>query len=146
MSKIHNILIGFGAFWASLWIVRLLGGAPDKLINTIVRDETVLSALVMGILSSLSRSLAAALAGILVTVIVAGRKSWRWALIVAVLYVVDAPVRLHWGPPATTWDRMWQGVDLVFPAVACVVAALITAYMRRNRSDANRAAHANAIN
>jgi hypothetical protein len=136
MSKIQNILTSFGAFWASLWIARLLGAAPDKLINMVIRDETVLSAFAMGVMSSMGRSFAAALAGILVTLVIAGRKSWLWALIVAVLYVVDAPVRHHWGYPAAAWDWLWQSVDLAFPAVACVAAALITARLRGKKGDA----------
>jgi len=140
MSRIQNVLTSFGAFWASLWIARLLGAAPDKLINTVIRDETLLSALAMGVLSSMGRSLAAALAGILVTLLIAGRKSWLWAIIVAVLYVIDAPVRHHWGYPATGWDRLWQSVDLVFPAIACIAAALVIARLRGKKSNTERVA------
>jgi hypothetical protein len=144
MLRIQNVLTSFGAFWASLWIARLVGAAPDKLINTVIRDETVLSALAMGVLSSMGRSLAAALAGILVTLVIAGRKSWLWALIVAVLYVVDAPVRHHWGYPATGWDHLWQSVDLSFPAIACIVAAIITARLRSRNPNPERVAQPTA--
>jgi hypothetical protein len=139
MSRIQNVLVSFGAFWASLWIAGLFGGALDKLINTVVRDETVLSALAMGVMSSMGRSLAAALAAILVTLVIVGQKSELWALIVAVLYVIDAPVRYHWGYPATGWDRLWQGVGLVFPAIVCIGAALVTAHLR-NRNGVGRGA------
>jgi len=135
MSVIRNALISLGAFWLSLWAAWIFQlPSYDKLINAVVRDETVLTAVAMGVLSSTGRTLAAILAGILVTLIVSGRKPELWALIVAVLYVVDAPVRHHWGYPATAWDRLWQSVDLVFPAVSCLIAALLTAYFRRKRS------------
>jgi uncharacterized membrane protein (DUF4010 family) len=135
MSGIRNVLISFGAFWISLWVAWVLQlPSYDKLINTVVRDETVLSAFVMGVMSSMGRTLAAVLAGILVTVVVSSRTPQFWALIVAVLYVVDAPVRHHWGYPATGWDRLWQRVDLLFPAVACIVAAILTAHLRAKRS------------
>jgi hypothetical protein len=45
-------------------------------------------------------------------------------------YIVAAPVRDHWGYPAAAWDRLWQSVDLVFPAVACIAAAVITTHLR----------------
>jgi hypothetical protein len=136
MSTVRNILISFGVFWLSLWAARVLQlHSYDGVINAVVRDETVLSAFVMGVMSSLGRTLAAILAGILVTVIIASRKSELWAFIVALLYVIDAPVRHHWGSPATGWDRLWQSVDLVFPAVACIAAAIITARLRGNRSN-----------
>jgi hypothetical protein len=134
MSAIRNALISFGVFWLSLWVAWALQFVYSvKLINAAVREETVLSALAMGVLSSLDRTVAAVLAGVFVTLIVASPKSKVWALVVAVLYVVDAPVRHHWGYPATGWDRLWQGVDLVFPAIACLAAALITAHIRRKR-------------
>jgi hypothetical protein len=119
MSAIKNVLISFGAFWASLWVAPLLAWPFGKLNEGIVYGDGVLSAVAMGVMSSLGRTLAAVLAGVLVTVVVASRKPQLWALIVAVLNVVDAPVRHHWGYPATAWDRLWQSVSLVFPAVAC---------------------------
>jgi len=138
MSAIRNALISFGVFWVSLsaaWALQLI--SYDRLINAVVRDETVLTALAMGVLSSLGRTVAAILAGVLVTVIVSSRKSELWAFIVAVLYVVDAPVRFHWSAPAGSWDRLWQGVSLGFPAVACITAALITARLRGGRASSS---------
>jgi hypothetical protein len=135
MSAIRNLLISFGVFWLSIWVAWVLQRPSyDRLINAVVRDETVLSGLAMGVLSSMGRTVAAVLAGVLVTVVIAGRKSELWTLIVAVLYVIDAPMRHHWGYPATAWDRLWQSVDLLFPAVACIAAAFLTARLRRNRS------------
>ena len=98
-----------------------------SLQNRVSFDETFLSGLALGVLNSMGRTLAAVLAGVLVTRMVDGRKRAFWALIVAVLYVVDAPVRYHWGYPATSWDRLWQTVGLLFPAVACMtVVAVLT--------------------
>jgi hypothetical protein len=146
MTGIRNVLISFGVFWASLWVAGLLQWPLYKLvhINAIVRDETVLSGIAMGVLSSMSRTLAAVLAGILVTVVVSSRKSELWALIVALLYVVDAPVRHHWGYPATAWDRLWQAVDLMFPAIACIAAAVVTARLRGKKSNTERVAQPSA--
>jgi hypothetical protein len=144
MSRIQNILVSFGAFWVSLWIAGLLAGPFGRLNDKVVYGDSVLSAIALGIMSSLSRTLAAVLAGILVTVVISSRKSELWALIVAALYVVDAPVRHHWGPPATRWDHLWQSVDLAFPAIACVVVAIITARLRRNRSNPGRVAEPSA--
>ena len=135
MAAIRNLLISFGVFWLSIWVAWVLQRPSyDGLINIVVRDETVLSGLAMGVLSSMGRTLAAVLAGVLVTVVIAGRKSELWALIVAALYVIDAPVRHHWGYPATAWDRLWQSVDLLFPAAACIAVAFLTARLRRKRS------------
>jgi hypothetical protein len=134
MSAIRNVLICFGVFWLSLWVAAVLARLLGTLNDGIVYGDGVLSALAMGVMSSMGRTLAAVLAGILITVVVASQKSELWALVVAALLVVDAPVRHHWGYPATAWDRLWQSVDLLFPAFACVLAAVLTAYLRRTRS------------
>src|SRR5271154_6418553 len=93
MSKVRNILTSLGVFWLSLWVAGGLGRSLSKLNDGIVYGDSVLSALAMGVMSSMHRTLAAALAGVLVTVVVEGRKPVLWALIVAALYIVAAPVR-----------------------------------------------------
>jgi len=125
MSQLRNLLIALGTFWLSLWVARWLEGPLGSLNDGIVYGAGLLSAVAMGFVSSLARTAAAALAGTLVSFAVDGRQ-YAWALVVAVLYVVDAPVRHHWGDPATLWDRVSQGVDLLFPAVVCVLAAVVT--------------------
>lgn len=144
MATFRNLLISFGAFWLSLWVARFLAWPFAKLNDGIIYGGGIPSALAMGVMSSMGRTLAAVFAGVLVTVMVTGGKSELWALIVAVLSLVEAPVRHHWGYPATGWDRLWQSVDLIFPAVACIAAAFITARLRRNRSNPGRVAQPSA--
>jgi hypothetical protein len=125
-------LISFGVFWLSLLPVAPLGWPFAKLNNGIVYGDGVQSSLAMGVMTSRGRTLAATLAGVLVTVI-SDRRSELWALIVAVLYGVDAPLRRQWFQRPTSSDRLWQCIDLVFPAVACI-AGVITARLRRKRA------------
>ena len=133
MSKIQKTFITFGVFWLSVWVAAAVGWPLSKLTNGITYTDTIFNAFALGFMNSLGRTLAAILAGILVTTVVSGRKSQFWAFIVAVLYLVDAPVRLHWGYPATGWDRLWQSVSLVIPAVACLVAAFVTAKVHQKK-------------
>ena len=134
MTRIRNIFICFGVFWVSVWLVVPLAWQFSKLTDGIVYGDGVLNAIAMGIMSSLGRSFAAMLAAAAVTLTIAGRKPERWAFIIAILYVVDAPVRHRWNLPATGWDRLWESVDLLFPAIVCVASAFITARFRRARS------------
>ena len=83
----------------------------------------------MGVMTSVGRTIAAIVAGALVTLVASGRKPERWALVVAALYVLHAP-RFHWEGPPTAFDRLWQCVNLLFPALACIVAAGVTARFR----------------
>lgn len=137
MSKVRNVFVCFGVFWASIWVAGLLQWPLIKFINinAFVRDETVFSGIVMGVVSSLDRTLAGILAGIVIVTVVSGRKAELWALIVAALYIVEAPVRHHWTYPANSWDRLWQAIDLVFPAALCIIAAFVTAHLQRKRSN-----------
>jgi hypothetical protein len=134
MFMIRNALICLGVFWLSLWMARSLAWPLGKLNDNVIYDTNVVGAIAMGVMSSLSRTLAAALAGVVVALVVASRRPQLWALFVAVLSVVDAPVRHHWGSPAASWDLQWQCVDLLFPAVICMATAAITAHFRAKHS------------
>jgi hypothetical protein len=136
MTKVQNILISFGVFWLSLSMVVPLAWLFGKLNDRVIYGDGVLDAIAMGFMTSLGRDFAAILAGVLVTLTVAGRKPERWAFIIAVLYVGDAPVHNHWHLPPTGWDRLWQGADLLFPAIACIAAAFLTAKFRRAQGGA----------
>jgi hypothetical protein len=92
----------------------------------------------MGLMTSLGRTVAAALAGILVSFIIEERAE-IWVLIVGLLWAVDAPVRTHWVHPPTDWDRLWQTMDLLFPSLACIAAAILTSYFLRKRTRSTQA-------
>jgi hypothetical protein len=131
MTRVQNILISCGAFWLSLYMILPLAWIFGRLNDRIIYGDGVLDAIAMGTMTSLGRSCAAALAGAIVCLTVAGKKPERWAFLVAILYVVAAPVRYHWNSPATQWDRLWQGINLVFPAFICVASAFLTMRCRR---------------
>lgn len=133
VSVVRNILISFGAFWLSFWIVFPLSWPLDRFFNWlgIVYSESVFSAIAMGVVISRDRTLAAVFAGVLVALVIPGRRSQHWALIVAALYAIDFHTRVHWALPPTAWDRLELRAERFFPAVACVVAVFVTAYVRR---------------
>jgi len=131
MTRVQNILISCGVFWLSLYTLLPLAWIFGKLNDRIIYADGVLDAIAMGIMTSLGRSAAAALAGVIVSLTVTEKKPHRWAFLVAILYVVAAPVRYHWNSPATQWDRLWQGINLVFPAIICIASAFLTTKFRR---------------
>jgi hypothetical protein len=135
ITMIRNLLVACGAFWISLWTVGLLGGLFGKLNNGIIySDENLLSAVAMGVMTSMGRTIASILAGAVVMVSADSQKPERWASIIALLYVIDAPV--HYGPyhiAPTAWDHLTRGVDLVFPGIACLLAVALIAHLRRKK-------------
>jgi hypothetical protein len=115
LPTVRNILITCGAFWLSLWTVAPLVWLFSKLNDKVIYGDSVVEAVAMGAMTSMGPSFGAILAGLLVTFTADGRKPERWALAVATLYVIDAPVRHHWHLGPTPWDRIWQTAELVVP-------------------------------
>jgi hypothetical protein len=126
---VRNLLVVFGVYWLSLWLATLLGLSVG-ITHVTAYSENMLSAFYMGAATSWERTLAAILAGIVVTRIVPGRGSQYWAFLLAVLYAIDYRMRSHWALPPTAWDRLSMRVERFLPAVACVLAALVTAWLR----------------
>jgi hypothetical protein len=144
MSWIQKTLITLGAFWLSVWASLIVGWPLGKITSRITYSDTIFSAFALGVMHSLDRALTAILAGVLVTMVVGGRKAELWSVIVAALYLAYAP-RVHWVLPQTSSDRIWQSVALVFPPIACVVAAIITARLRSKRSNAGDVAQPSSV-
>jgi len=128
----HNLLIVCGIYWLSTWLVPLFGLASG-ITRATVYSENLFSALYMSTFLSWERALAAILAGVAVTMILPCRKSWLWALMIALLYGIDYRMRSHWVLPPTAWDQLCMRIERFLPAVACVAAAFVTAWLRRKR-------------
>lgn len=138
MSWVQKTMISLGAFWLSLWVLAPLIGWPlHKLTDQITYSDTIFNALALGIINSLDRTIAAIFAGVIIAIVISGRKSAFWSIIVAVLYLPYAP-HLHWVIPATSWDKLWQTVALLFPTIACVAAAFTTARLHKNGENLDR--------
>ena len=135
---IRNILVAFGAFYLSLWTAPLFSWPFDKLNYRFTHTQDNLpSAVMMGVMISMGRAVSAMLAVAIVCVSADSETPERWAYIVAVLYVADASVRsfrVKWNVPPTVWDHLWIGVDRLFPAVACVIGAIVIAHFWRKKA------------
>jgi hypothetical protein len=138
-STVRNLLISFGAFWLSLmtvWPFVLLFG---KFTSRFIYGDGVLDAILAGAMESTGRTLAAIFGGLLVLIFADSAKKLRWAFIVPILYVLDAPFRsFHWKIQPTRFDRMWQGIYLIFPAIACAVCIAVVDHLRRLRTEPER--------
>lgn len=128
----RNFLIVCGLYWLSLWLAALLVLSVG-ITHSGAFSENVLSAFYMGAFMSWERTLAAILAGVAATLIVPGRGSQFWSLLVAALYAVDYRMRSHWVVPPTTWDRLSTRIEHFLPVIACIAAAFLTAWLRKGR-------------
>ena len=132
---VRNILIAFGAFYFSLWTAPLFSWPFDKLNRHFTYSENLVSAVMMGVMISMGRAVSAILAAAIVYMSADSETPERWAYIVAALYAMDASVRyFRRNVPPTVWDRVWRGVDLLFPAIACVIGAIVIAHYRSEKA------------
>jgi len=92
-SWVRNLLVTLGAFWLSLQVVVLFAWLFGRLNNRVIYGDGVLDAIAMGVMTSLGRDVAAALAAALVTLSAASQKPERWAFIVAILAGVRQEIR-----------------------------------------------------
>jgi hypothetical protein len=132
-SCLKNILITVGSYWLSTWAVVPLGMLFGKITNHIIYSDGVLAAILMGVVLSLGRAVAAGLAGTCVTLFAEGKSPEYWALVPTALYATRL-FRYHFAVSPSAWDRLEVNVQKYFPALVCFAAALLVARLRRVRT------------
>ena len=133
MSWVRNLLISIGAFWLSRQLVVLMSLTVGRLADGVTYGDTIFSAILMGIMLSMGRAVCAALGGTIVTLGGIGSRPQRWAWVVALLYAVAARPRFG-GNLTTTWDRVSQVANILWPAFVCILTAFLIALLRRDSS------------
>ena len=131
MTWPRNLLISIGAYWLSDCLVVLAVFAFGKLTDGIIYGGSMFSAVAMGIVTSMGRAACAAIGAVIATRWAVGPKPQRWALVVALLYMVASRPRYHYVAPPTTWDRVSDAANLAWPAIACVATAGLVGWLRR---------------
>ena len=121
----RNLLIGAGAYYLSLWLGEPLAFGFGRLTQGFIYsgnfDITVVGPLVM----HLPRALVAAAAGATVVSLVESNRRIAWAVFPALLYAALGFLAHHWARPPALLDRVAQIVGALFPALACVVGAIV---------------------
>src|SRR5260370_37837787 len=111
---VRNILVAFGAYYLSLWTAPLFSWPFDKLNVHFTYLGSLLSAVMMGVMTSMGRAVSAIVAVAIVCVSADSETPERSAYIVAVLYVADASLRAfpwQWNAPPTISEHLSVGVD-----------------------------------
>jgi hypothetical protein len=130
--RLRNVLIALGAFWLSLcvgpWLDIIFGSLKSKMTY----DSVWFEAIAMGTMLSMGRALAAVLGAGMTRFAVISRSPERWALIVAGLYLVDAPLRYFQSYSSmTSWDHLWWVAAILWPTIACLISIAVMAYLRK---------------
>jgi hypothetical protein len=131
-----NLLIGAGAYYISGWLSLPLAFGLGKLTQGLIYSGDFNGYVVMPMVIHLPRAIVAAAAGAAVVWLVESDRPLGWALFLALLYGLLGFRGYHWAHPPVFLDRVAQTIGALFPALACVVGALVAGKKRTTRREA----------
>lgn len=126
----RNLLIGAGAYYLSGWVGWPLAAGFGRLTQGITYSGDFNGAVVMPLVMHLPRTLAAAIAGATVVWLAESDRPIAWVIFPTLLYALLGFFGYHWARPPLILDRVAQAVGAMFPAVACLVAAMVASGRR----------------
>ena len=120
-----NLLIGAGAYYLSFWLTMPLALGFGELTEGLSYHGDFKGAVVMPLVSHLPKAIVAAVAGATVVCLVESDRPLRWALFPTLLYGLLGFLGYHWSRPPLIMGRVAQTVGALFPALACIIGALV---------------------
>jgi hypothetical protein len=127
----RNLLIGAGAYYLSLWLGEPLAFGFGRLTQGLIFSGDFNIAVVGPIVMHLPRALVAAAAGATVVSLVESDRPMGWVIFPALLYAILGFLGYHWARPPVILDRLAQTTGALFPALACVVGAMVASRRQR---------------
>jgi hypothetical protein len=128
--KARNLLVGVGAYYLSWFVANPLAIGFGKLTKGITYSGDFEGDILMPIVIRLPTALVAVVVGASVVWLVESDRPISWAVVPTFLYALAIFHTRHWAPPLTLMDRVGQTIAVLFPAVACIVAAIFAARRR----------------
>lgn len=121
----RNLLIGGGAYFISGWLGILLSLAFGKLTQGLIYTGDFIGYVVSPIVIHMPRAIVAAAVGATVVWLVESARPVSWAVPPAILYALFGFFGYHWARPPVFLDRVSQTIGALFPALACIIGALL---------------------
>ncbi len=128
--KARNLLVGAGAYYLSWFVASPLAVGFGKLTKGITYRGDFEGDILMPIVIRLPTALIAVVVGASVVWLVESDRPIRWAVVPTFLYALAVFRTGDWPSPLTLMDRVGQTIALLFPAIACMVAAIFAARRR----------------
>lgn len=132
VATAKNLLIGAGAYYVAGWLGVPLGFGFGKLTQGLIYRGDFNGAVVAPLVIYLPWAIVATAAGATVVWLAESDHPFRWALFPALLFGLFGFLGHHWERPPMVVDRVAQTIGALFPAVACVVGALVAERRRVN--------------
>jgi hypothetical protein len=121
----RNLLIGAGAYFIAGWFAIPLSLIFGKLTQGLIYTGNFNGYIVSPIVVHMPRAIIAAAVGATVVWLVESARPVPWALPPAILYALFGFLGYHWARPPIFLDRVSQTIGALFPALACIVGALV---------------------
>ena|SRR5271165_5589769 len=128
-----NLLISAGAYYISGWLGMPLALGFGKLTQGLTYMGEFNSYFVGPLVVHLPRAIVAAAAGATVIWLVESDRPVGWAFFQTLLYGLLGFLGYHWARPPVFPARVAQMIGALFPALSCVVGALVAGRQRATR-------------
>jgi hypothetical protein len=135
----RNLLIGAGAYYLAEWLTVPLAIAFGMLTQRMVYTGDFESAVVVPLVTYFPKAVVAFAAGVVVVRLVQSDRPIAWVAFPALLYAILGFFGYHWMRPPELLDRVQQTVSALFPAVACVLGAVLADRQRPKSPASNEA-------
>ena len=137
--KARNLLVGAGAYYLSWWVGNPLAIGFGKLTKGIgiTYYGDFAGGVLLPIVIALPYALVAAVVGVSVVWLVKSDRPMSWAVVPTLLYALAVFHPSHWARPPMLIERVGEAIGALFPAVACMAAAIF-ATRRRTASHVSR--------
>ena len=121
----RNTLVCFGIYYLSGWLAFLFSIVYIKLTNGIIYDGDFGAAVLLPLVEHFPRALFSAAAGVAVYCFVESDRPVLWSLLPAATYAALGFTGYHWARQPMPADRVGQVVGAFYPAVTCVLGAIL---------------------
>lgn len=128
--KARNLLVCVGAYYLSWFVANPLAIGFGMLTKGITYRGVFEADVLLPIVINLPFALIAVVVGVSVVWLVESGRPMSWAMVPTFLYTLAVFHVGHWAHPPTVIDRMGQIIGGLFPAAACMVAAIFATRKR----------------
>jgi hypothetical protein len=115
-----------GAYCLSGWLAIPLELGFGRMTQGLTYAGHFNGYIVMPLVVNFPFALMAFAAGAAIVWLVESNSPAAWVVFAAVLYGLFGFLNYHWSRPPLLWERVEQTVGALFPALACLLGAMVT--------------------
>jgi hypothetical protein len=131
---IKNVLVCAGTYCIATWAYIPLEFGFAKLTEGIWYHGNFSVYVLEPLFTKAPLALVAACAGAFVIRFVNSERPIRWAFVLALIYALNGFAWQHWSRPPEFLDRVEQTIGALFPALSCILGAILSHRKQKSSS------------